>query len=127
MHNIVQISFIAIKRTKKKKFARFIFIRCRENCANLPHFNFNNPVIDGNANISTSNVTVTFKVSTVRCIVNAFITGYIECYFDKKYHGVYRTFKILFPDYHLPMISQNFVNCKQNFKNLDKKIMKIEY
>ena len=116
MHNKVQIAFIAIKRTKKQEFARFIFIRCRENFAILFHLNFKNNAIDENQNISTSNVTVTFKVRTVRCIGNANITGYIECYFDKKYHGISRTIKFLYGAYHLSIISQNFADCKQNFK-----------
>jgi hypothetical protein len=127
MQNRLQIFYIAVSRIVKNDFLRTMNALNCEKCEKLIHLISNNPVIDGKKIISTYNVTYILHISIVGCPAAANITGYAKFYFNKKFHGVYRTFRILFPDYHLPMISQNFVNCKQNFKNLDKKIMKIEY
>ena len=127
MHNRLRIFYIAISHIVKKNFLLTKNARNCAKCKILNHLISNNPVIDGKIIISTDNVTCILKISTVGCPAAANITGYVEFYFNKKFYGAHRTFKILFPDYHLPMISQNFVNCKQYFKNLDKKIMKIEY
>ena len=123
----VKITFNAIGRMVKRKFVRFIFIRNPENCVYLYHSTSKIPVIEKNTNIAIPMVKKILKNSNVSCSMAADIPGYIYFYFIKKFHSVYRTFKILCVDCHLSMIPQNFVDCKQKFKNKNIKLMKIEY
>ena len=117
MQNRVQIFYIAIARIVEKRFIRTMNARNSANCEITMHFIINNPVIDGKKIVPTSNVKNILKINKVGFMMAVDITGYAKCYFNKKFHAVSRTFKFLCFAYYLPIISQFFVDCKQNFKN----------
>ena len=114
MQHNAQINFIAISPKEKKRFVHKVNARNR---VILCNYIMKNPFIDGKANIPIHTVKEIFKNIRVRCTMAADITGYIYYYFKKIFHDSNRTFNPFCIEYQLAMIPQNFVDCKQNFKN----------
>ena len=126
MRNKVKITLIAISRILKRKFIRFIFVLYFVNCVYLYHYMSKNSFIDKKTNIFLPIAKKILKNSRVSCTLAANITGYVDSYFNKKFHVVYRTFKPFYTACHLPMISQNLVDCNHNFENKNKKLLNID-
>jgi hypothetical protein len=114
MQHKAQISFIAVSPIVKMRFVRWVNARNR---AILCNYTIKNIIIHGKTNVSIHTVKKICENSRVSCTIAADIPGYIYYYFNKIFHDSKRTFNFLCGAYHLPMISQNFVECKQNFKN----------